>query len=79
MSALAADIDKRVSDIMDSSERISLTQALVLTSLDLADELKKNKAETEKLRDEIGDYLEDAEKAKTERDKYKRELSKLRK
>lgn len=76
--ALAQDLDGKLSEILDNS-RLSLNQALVLVALDLANESKKNVALAESFKAQIADYLEDAENAKTERDKYKRELDKLKK
>ena len=75
--ALAAQIDERLSEIMANS-RLSLTQALVLVALDLANNVSKQAELTEKYKSEIADYLNDAANAMSERDKYKRELDKLK-
>lgn len=75
--ALANDINSALDKIM-SSGRISLTQGLILVCLDFADRAEKNTALAERFKAQIADYLEDAENAKTERDKYKREYEKLR-
>ena len=65
-------------DGMMASGKLSLTQALVLCALDLADKAKTYKSQADKFKNEIADYLEDAERAMTERDKYKRENEKLK-
>ena len=65
-------------DGMMASGKLSLTQALVLCALDLADKAKNYKTQADKYKNEIADYLEDAERAMTERDKYKRENEKLK-
>ena len=75
--ALAKGLNTMLDSLMDSG-KLSLTQALVLCSLDLADKAKTYKAQAEKYKNEIADYLEDAERAMTERDRYKRELDKLK-
>ena len=75
--ALAAQIDERLSEIMANS-RLSLTQALVLVALDLANNVSKQAELTEKYKSEIADYLNDAANAMSERDKYKRELDRLK-
>ena len=75
--ALAKGLNTMLDGLMDSG-RISLTQALVLCALDLADKAKTYKALADKYKSEIADYLEDAERAMTERDRYKRENEKLR-
>ncbi len=58
--------------------RVSMQQALVLAALELAQDAEAQRAAAEKLKAQIGDYLEDAERAMTERDQYKRENDKLR-
>ena len=75
--ALANGLNKMLEPIMESG-RVTLTQALVLVALDLADKAKTYKTQADKYKAEIADYLEDAERAMTERDKYKRENEKLR-
>ena len=75
--ALANDLNTTLDNIM-SSGKVTLTQALVLTALDLADKAKTYKTLSDKYKSEIADYLEDAERAMTERDRYKRENEKLR-
>ena len=75
--ALANGLNTMLDGIMESG-RISLTQALVLASLDLADKAKTYKTLADKYKNEISDYLEDAERAMTERDQYKRENEKLK-
>lgn len=75
--ALAKGLNTMLDSLMESG-KLSLTQALVLCALDLADKAKTYKAQAEKYKNEIADYLEDAERAMTERDRYKRELDKLK-
>ena len=77
IEALAAQINDRLSEIT-ADGRLSMTQALVLVSLDLANNVQKQAELTEKYKSEIADYLEDAAKAMSERDKYKRELDRLK-
>ncbi|MBE6716575.1 MAG: cell division protein ZapA [Ruminococcaceae bacterium] len=71
-------VDKKVSEIMASS-RVSLTEALVLTALDLANEARENEKAVKKLKGDMAGYLEDVEKITIERDKLRRELDKLKK
>ena len=75
--ALAKGLNTMLDSLMESG-KLSLTQALVLCALDLADKAKTYKTQAEKYKNEIADYLEDAERAMTERDRYKRELDKLK-
>ena len=78
IKAVADSVDKKVSALMSSGARLSLTEALVLTAMDLANEARQQENTVMKLKGEMADYLEDAEKAMIERDKYKRELDKIK-
>ena len=75
--ALAKGLNTMLDGLM-ASGKLSLTQALVLCALDLADKAKTYKTQADKYKNEIADYLEDAERAMTERDRYKRENEKLK-
>ena len=75
---LASEVDAKISAILKSSN-LSITQAAILAALDFADEAKKQKAAADNLRSQLKEYLEDAAKAKGERDFYKRELEKVTK
>ena len=77
VKALANGINTMLGSVMESG-KITLTQALVLVSLDLAEKAKAFKEQSDKYKSQIADYLEDAERAMTERDRYKRENEKLR-
>ena len=77
VTALANGLNIMLDGIM-ASGKVTLTQALVLAALDLADKAKTYKTLSDKYKSEIADYLEDAERAMTERDRYKRENEKLR-
>ena len=77
IKALAFTVDEKLSSIMSSS-KITLTEALVLTALDLANEASEQERAVTRLKREMAGYLEDVEKAAMERDKYKRELDKLK-
>lgn len=78
MHELAQDVDSKISDILKSGN-LSITQAAILAALEFADDAKKNKASADNLRSQLKEYLEDAAKAKGERDFYKRELDKVTK
>ncbi len=78
IKALADTVDEKLSALMSSS-KLSFTEALVLTALDIANEAKANEKEVARLRSEMAAYLEDVEKVTIERDKYKRELDKKNK
>lgn len=75
---LGRKIDERMNEIMKGSFFITATQAAILVALEMADELTKSEKNVENFRSQIKDYLEDAAKAKTERDYYKRELERVK-
>lgn len=75
---LGEKIDKRMAEIIHSNSLITGLQAAVLTSLELADELSKTSDNLQIAREQINTYLEDAAKAKAERDYYKRELERYK-
>lgn len=78
VKALAKVIDKKTSEIMKHSG-VSLTEALILTSLELANIAKESEKIVTKFKNEMASYLEDVEKVTIERDKLQRELDKLKK
>ncbi len=71
-------IDARMNEIMKGGFFITATQAAILVALEMADELYKSEKNVENFRSQIKDYLEDAAKAKSERDYYKRELERVK-
>lgn len=75
---LGEKIDKRMSEILRSNSLITVNQAAVLTALELADELEKSNAGADNFRTQIREYLDEANKAKNERDYYKRELERYK-
>lgn len=77
VQALADALNEKLDAVL-VNDRITVNQALILAALDLAEEAETQRAAAEKLKAQIGDYLEDAERAMTERDQYKRENDKLR-
>lgn len=78
VEALGAGLEDRITKTLKSSNFISMTQATVLTALEYADEAKKAGDVADNLRSQLKDYLEDAAKAKSERDFYKREVERLK-
>lgn len=75
--ALAKGLDAALEKLMTDG-RLSITQALVLAAMEIANQADANKKLADKYKSEIADYLEDAERAMIERDGYKRELDKLK-
>lgn len=77
MQSLASDIDEKLQAALKNG-RLSITQAAVFTALEFADAAKKATDTADNLRGQLKEYLEDAAKAKSECDFYKREVDKLK-
>ena len=76
--ALGLEVEQKINEIKQANPSLSLLQATTLAALDYADSLKKNDSSADNLRVQVKDYLEDAAKAKGERDYYKRELERVK-
>ena len=76
MQKVAAMVDTKMSAIMDSG-RINRVDAAVLAAANIADELLKEQASCENLRSQLKDYLDEANKAKSEASELRREIFKL--
>ena len=76
MQRVADLVDKKMEDIM-ASGRVSRMDAAVLAAANLADDLFKQQAATENIRNQLKVYLDDANKAKNELSECKRQVIKL--
>ncbi len=79
VAQLGQELDKKISGIMSSNSRISVTQAAILASLEFADAAKKSEVTSENLRGQIQEYLEDAARARTDAEIARREIERLTK
>ncbi|MDR2656029.1 MAG: cell division protein ZapA [Oscillospiraceae bacterium] len=76
---LASGLDNSVKDIMNKDSHISITQALVLCALSYLDDSNKSESNSDNLRTQIKDYLEDAASARSEVDSLRRDIAALKK
>ena len=79
VAELGAELDKKISGLMSSNTRISVTQAAIVTALEYADLSKKSEITSENLRGQIQEYLEDAARARTDVEILRRESERLSK
>ncbi len=79
VAELGAELDQKISALMSSNVRISITQAAIVTALEYADMAKKSEISSENLRAQIQGYLEDAARARTDAEVTKRELERVTK
>lgn len=77
VAQLGKELDEKISTLMHSNSRISVTQAAIVTALEYADAAKKCEVTAENLRTQIQEYLEDAARARTDAEILKREIERL--
>ena len=76
--AIGEEVDKRMSEMLDSNTRVSTTMAAVLCALSYADDCHKANKSADNLRGQIKEYVEDSQLARLEADEAKREVERLR-
>ena len=76
MQKVAALVDTKMAEIMGGG-RINRVDAAVLAAANIADELMKEQAAAENVRNQLKDYLDEANKAKSEASDLRREIFKL--
>ena len=76
MQKVAAMVDSKMASIL-SAGKVSLTDAAILTAVNIADEYLKCQSSGENLRSQLKGYLDEANRAKAELSECKREIFKL--
>lgn len=74
---LGKEIDAQVRQLLESSDRVGLNDALVLCALNYANAYRKSEESSDNMRSQLTDYLEDATLARIELDEAKREIERL--
>lgn len=75
---IAYQIDDQISELMKLDSRLSLNECLVLCCVNYFDGFKKSEANSDRMRGQLSEYLEDAAKARIELDETKRELEQVK-
>lgn len=75
---LAGNLNKRFDELKESKSNISVQDAAAFISLDLLDELVKNKQTEQNLRTQVTAYVEDAEELRTKNAKLEKEVAQLK-
>lgn len=75
---LAKRLDKQISDMVAGNENISVTMAAVMSALNSMDETNKAAESIDNIRTQIKEYVDDAGRARMERDEAYREIDLLR-
>lgn len=76
---LARELDEQIRNLMESSDRVTLNDALVLSALNYVDAFYKSEQSADHMRSQLTDYLEEAARAKIELDEARREIDELKK
>ena len=71
---LAKRLDKQIEEMVNSADNISVTAAAVLIALSSLDEANKSNQSIDNIRTQIKDYVDDAGRARLERDEAVKEL-----
>ena len=78
LMGLAKRLDKQITDMVNSSDNISVQAAAVFIALSSLDEANKSTESIDNIRTQIKDYVDDAGRARMERDEAIKELELLR-
>jgi len=76
--SLASELDNDLTEVIKGNPSLSINQALVLCCISYIDNYKKSENNSDNMRNQLTDYLEDAAKARIELDETKRELERLK-
>jgi cell division protein ZapA (FtsZ GTPase activity inhibitor) len=71
-------VNKCINSITEKNEKLTLPMAATLAALDFCDEAQKANSNADHLRSQIKDYLQDLSIAKSEVEKLKLEIQKLK-
>ncbi len=75
---LAKSLEKRISDITENNPRVSAHSAVMMVALSTMDELTKANNAVEVIRSQVKEYVDEAGKARLERDAALREIDVLK-
>jgi len=76
MQKVGGYVDTKMGELLDTA-KVGRTDAAVLTAVNIADELFKEREAAETLRTQVKEYVDEAARARNEVSELKRELFKL--
>lgn len=79
VQSLGIELDETLSKIVQGNNRLSMTQAAILTALEYADSARKATETADNLRSQIKEYLEDSARYKMEAEVARRDVDRLNK
>lgn len=74
---IASVVDKKMKQTLEASPRVSISNIAILTALEFCDLSKKLADQTEAMKIQLQEYLEEAQKAREEADEARKETEKL--
>ena len=75
---LAKRLDKQITELVNSGDNISIQAAAIIAALSALDEANKSNESIDNIRTQIKEYVDDAGRARMERDEALKELELLR-
>lgn len=75
---LAKRLDKQITELVNSGDNISIQAAAIIAALSALDEANKSNESIDNIRTQIKDYVDDAGRARMERDEALKEIELLR-
>ncbi|MDR1565607.1 MAG: cell division protein ZapA [Oscillospiraceae bacterium] len=76
--SIGNEIDKKLTQMIESNSKISTTTAAVLCALSYCDESRKSGENADNLRSQVKDYLEDSSRSRVEAEDARREIDRLK-
>jgi len=76
---MAEEINQQIGVMLERGNGLSLNEALVLCVMGYCDLYKKERVNTEHLRSQLKEYLDDAAKVRAEADEAKKNIKRLKK
>lgn len=74
---LARQLDKKLNDIFNVDDTISLVDASILVAMEIMDESLKNTSSIDNIRAQVKTYVEEAAQARAETEQYKKRIAQL--
>ncbi|HOV41707.1 MAG TPA: cell division protein ZapA [Oscillospiraceae bacterium] len=75
---LAKRLDRQITELVNSGDNISIQAAAIIAALSALDEANKSNESIDNIRTQIKEYVDDAGRARMERDEALKELELLR-
>lgn len=75
---IAKQLERKIDDLMNSAENMTITSAAILVALSLIDESTRNSSDMDNIRTQIKGYIEETAQARIEAEDSKRLIEELK-